>query len=168
MIDSKVVKKSSYNNVVWVCQLELIPAYVDSLNLLLVTSFLICKVFLQRLWFSKETSSLDVCLMPKEKSWEWTHKVLTFHLVLVIDQSILPSHKHDMLNMLKRLHMHLVTWAKKKKKDLTLICLLHMSQLTLALLALKIDGTKLWNKILASARQRPTTVSYYSQHNCTK
>ena len=109
-------------------------------------SFLIWEVFLQRLWFSKETSSLDVCLMPKEKSWEWTHKVLTFHLVLVIDQSILPSHKHDMLNMLKRLHMHLVTWAKKKnkQKDLTLIFLLHMSPINSGTTSFK----NTWDKIM--------------------
>ena len=34
--DGKVVRQSSYTNVVWVCTLELIPAHVDSLNLLLV------------------------------------------------------------------------------------------------------------------------------------
>ena len=57
--------------------------------------------------------------------------------------------------------MHLVTWIKKnKQKDLTLILLLHTSQLTLALLALKIHGTTLWNKIMASARQIPTIVGY--------
>ena len=33
--DGKVVKQSSYTNVVWVCTLELIPAHVDSLLLLL-------------------------------------------------------------------------------------------------------------------------------------
>ena len=32
----KVVRQSSYTNVVWVCTLELIPAHVDSLSLLLV------------------------------------------------------------------------------------------------------------------------------------
>lgn len=56
--------------------------------------------------------------------------------------------------------MHLVMWTKKtkKQKDLALILLLHMPQLTLTLLALKIDGTKLWNKILTSARQVPTII----------
>ena len=34
--DGKVVRRSSYTNVVWVCTLELIPAHLDSLNLLLV------------------------------------------------------------------------------------------------------------------------------------
>ena len=34
--DGKVVRQSSYTNVVWVCTLELIPAHADSLNLLLV------------------------------------------------------------------------------------------------------------------------------------
>lgn len=34
--DGKVVRQSSYTNVVWVCTLALIPAHVDSLNLLLV------------------------------------------------------------------------------------------------------------------------------------
>ena len=34
--DGKVMRQSSYTNVVWVCTLELIPAHVDSLNLLLV------------------------------------------------------------------------------------------------------------------------------------
>lgn len=158
MIDSKVVKKSSCNNVVWVCQLELIPAYVDSLNLLLVTSFLICKVFLQRLWFSKETSSLDVCLMPKEKSWEWTHKVLTFHLVLVIDQSILPSHKHDMLNMLKRLHMHLVTWAKKKKKRLDINMSITHVPINSGITSFK----NRWDKIM----KQNTGISKTKTYNC--
>ena len=34
--DGKVVRQSSYTNVVWVCTQELIPAHVDSLKLLLV------------------------------------------------------------------------------------------------------------------------------------
>ena len=34
--DGKLVKKSSYTDVVLVCTLELIPAHVDSLSLLLV------------------------------------------------------------------------------------------------------------------------------------
>ena len=158
MIDSKVVKKSSYTNVVWVCQLELIPAYVDSLNLLLVTSFLICKVFLQRLWFSKETSSLDVCLMPKEKSWEWTHKVLTFHLVLVIDQSILPSHKHDMLNMLKRLHMHLVTQTKKQTKRLDINIFITHVPINSGITSFK----NRWDKIM----KQNTGISKTKTYNC--
>ena len=34
--DGKVVRQSSYTNMVWVCTLELILAHVDSLSLLLV------------------------------------------------------------------------------------------------------------------------------------